>query len=102
MKYIIHDVKDFERITVSTTVKTLSADKIQPSGKRARVGATIFSEGGQWRFRVDGGNPTADVGNLVDPGMVLELDSINDLRNFKAIRAGTTDAVLHVNYLGGE
>jgi len=96
------DVSDFEQITVSTTVVSLTSSKVQPPGKRAPQMAVIFSEGGQWRYRCDGGDPTDSLGNLVDPGTVLKLYGQNDMRRFRAVRYGATDAILHVNYLGGE
>lgn len=92
---------DYESITVSGSVVTLSATKLSPSGTPPPVSALLSLETAAIRYRLDGVNPTADEGHLLSStsGDVLLLESITALRQFKAVKdAANGDATLRVTY----
>lgn len=60
--------------------------------------AEITLEEGQIRFRVDGTNPTASEGHLVEVGDVVVLNSASQIAEFMAIRTGTTSGILKATY----
>ena len=86
---------NFEQITVDNTAggKALTAAKYSGASK-----ALITVETAQIRFRVDGGAPTSTVGHVADIDDQIELDSVEDIANFRAIRTGTTSATISVTY----
>ena len=87
----------FETITVSSSVKQLTAATLEDSdGKAKRVVITI--QDAQIRWRYDGTDPTASVGNVSNPFDVIVLQTTANIENFRAIRKGSTDAVLSVNF----
>ena len=85
----------FEQITIDATVggKALTAATYGNAPK-----AIITIETAQIRFRVDGGAPTATIGHIADIGDQIELNSVEDIANFKAIRTGSVSAVISVTY----
>ena len=85
----------FEQITVSSTAIGVTASLIK-NGNYEVKSATITAEGGSIRVRTDGTNPTSAVGHLIQDGDIIELDSHDDIVNFKAIRKDSTDGVLNV------
>ncbi len=95
---------DYETVTVSSSVVGLTAGKIQPTSGRAALGAALTVEGGNIRYRLDGGNPVAgSAGHLgydasVAPGQAIWLYGTENLRNFRAVREGASDAALRVTY----
>jgi len=93
---------DYEVITVSTTAVGLSAAKIRQTtgtfkGLSAQA-ALISLDGGDVRFRLDGGAPTAINGHSLSSGDTLVLNGTQSLLNFRAIRKDTTDGTLRVTY----
>lgn len=95
---------DYETITVSSSVVGLTASKIQPAGGRAALGAAITVEGATIRYRLDGGNPVVgSAGHLgydtsVAPAQVIWVYGTENLRRFRAVREGASDATLRVTY----
>ena len=93
---------DYEVVTVGTAVIGLSLSKIKPaSGPYARMSARaamISSENGDLRFRIDGGQPTANEGHYLVDGDTLVLSGTQALQQFKAIRAGDTNSTLRVTF----
>lgn len=60
--------------------------------------AKISIETAPIRFRVDGGTPTTELGHPLSAGDLLDLESPNEILNFKAIRTEDTSATLIVTY----
>jgi len=84
---------DFESIVVTgTTAIGLTETKI--AGRQAAI-VTVETEA--IRCRLDGVDPTAVEGHLLQPGDVLELTSSRDLLHVRFISTGV-DAKLHVSY----
>jgi hypothetical protein len=85
----------FEKITVSTVVKSLSAAKY---GTRLVTGALITCETAAVRIMTDGSTPDATTGLLMAAGATLTIDRKSSLVGFRAIRATGSDGVLQVAY----
>lgn len=93
---------DYEVLTVGTAVVKLSTAKIKPlTGPYARMSARaamISSEGGDSRFRIDDGPPTASNGHYLVSGDTLILSGTQALQQFQILRAGDADSTLRVTY----
>jgi hypothetical protein len=93
---------DYEEITVGVTAVGCSQDKITPTtGPYARLSARaalVSSENGDTRFRIDSGLPSLSSGHYLTSGDTLVLTGTQAIQQFRAIRAGDTDAVLRVTY----
>ncbi len=67
-----------------------------------RNGAFVTVEDAPIRVQLDGTAPTANDGHLINPGDSFDLESPDELSNFRAIRTGSVSATLQVSYsLGG-
>ena len=88
----------FEEITVDDTVKVLTASIYAPAQGRQASRAMITAEGGNIRYRIDGGNPTSSSGHLATEGEIFALESIYEIKNFKATRAGSASGKIVVTY----
>jgi hypothetical protein len=86
---------NYESVTVANTAIGLTAGTYG-----ANIYALITCETAQIRFRIDGTNPTASEGHILNPGDILKLDSNADIAAFKAIRTGATSGVIKVSYSG--
>lgn len=103
LRFRFSDPVDFEQIVVSTVVKTLAADKVNPGYALPSIqpnAAFITVEGQPIRYRVDSGegDPTAASGHLASAGDWIYL-SAELLATFRCIRQAGSDATLHVTYL---
>ena len=85
------DAFGFESLTVGASAVGFS------SANDARA-ALVTVEDASIRFRIDGTDPTSEVGHLLNPGDSIILRNVNNIRRFRAIRAGTADATLRVTY----
>lgn len=81
----------FETVTVSTAATGITAGIIDGHNH-----AVITSEGADYRYRVDGTDPTASVGHLITAGTPLVLEGAGEVRNFRAIRDAAVDITLSV------
>ena len=83
---------NFETITVSTSAIGITTGLI--SDMTAKAFITV--EDANIRYRIDGTDPTSSVGHPVTSGNSITLDTEQEIRNFKAIRSGESDAKLQV------
>ena len=60
--------------------------------------ATVFVENGPIRFRLDAGTPTASVGDTLEQGDRIVLESEEEVRRFRAIRRDGVSATLRVSF----
>jgi hypothetical protein len=92
----------YEEVTAGAQVAGLSAAKINPvSGPYAKASARaalISLEGGDVRFRIDGGPPSATSGHYFTSGDNLVLAGTQALKQFQAIRVGDVSGTLRVTY----
>jgi len=93
---------DFESLEVGATVVALSLPKLNPMvGNFANIksrAAQVTLENGDIRFRLDGGDPTSTEGHQFLVGTSLSIVGTQTLRQFRAIRSGTTNGTLRITY----
>jgi len=89
---------DYESKTVSTSVVSLTASKLEPSDAPPVDAVLITVETASIRVRLDGVDPTSTEGHLIAADEALLIRGINALRQFKAIRATTSDATIRISY----
>ena len=98
----LYETFAFEVITVGSTVKRLTVatfttttdDNDTQKAKRA----IITIENAQLRYRMDGENPTASVGHILNPFDTLTIIGNQNMLNFRAIRKGSTSSKIVVSY----
>lgn len=86
-----------EKITVSNSAVSLTTATYTTDGEKAKR-AIITVESAQLRYRYDGTAPTSSVGHLLNPFDVITILGSDNITNFKAIRAGSTDAAISCSY----
>lgn len=84
-----------ERIVVSTTAKSLTVPT--PSARHTQK-AEILVTDADIVYKTDGNTPTATNGGRRQAGDRFKVEGATDLANFKAIRQGSVDATLWVDY----
>lgn len=96
---VFGETYDFETITVADSAIGFTAAKLYPTGEAPcrRVMATL--ETAAVRYRMDGTDPTGDVGHLLNVADVLHVVGINDLLNFRAFRDTGSSGSLSVSYM---
>lgn len=85
-----------EDITVATVAIGLTATNVITSPPPKRV--EMFVEDAQIRYRVDGTDPTASVGEILNPFDRITLYHPGEMSRFRAIRTGSVSATLHARY----
>lgn len=90
-------MKAFEQLSVSNTVKALNPEIYMVNYEKAD-GAMLVVKSGAISCRIDGGDPSDILGIPLSAGDSLDLESTNEVKFFKAIRVGSVDAVLAVDY----
>lgn len=60
--------------------------------------ALITVETAAVRFYLSGANPTSSVGHALEIGDTLELNTLEEIRDFRVIRRDAVDATLQVSY----
>lgn len=60
--------------------------------------AVFVLEGAQCRFTTDGTAPTTTVGTVIEVGDVVIIEGASDIKNFKAIRTGSTSGTTWATY----
>jgi hypothetical protein len=88
----------FEQITVSTTAIGFTQATVFPSGDEPGIMAVLTVETADVRYRVDGLDPTAAVGDRVSASGTLTVCGVPSLRKLKFIREDAADATLSVTY----
>jgi len=88
-----YDAYAYESITVTNT----AIGFITSNALNCKV-VFMTVEQAQLRFRMDGTDPTSTEGHILDVGDSFTISAINSIRLFKAIRTGSTSAVLKVTY----
>ena len=81
----------FEQISINTAAGLTTI----PSNANKAV---ITVETAGLRYRDDGTNPTSSVGHNMRVGSVIFLNGRNAVLNFKAIKSGTANSKINVDY----
>lgn len=94
---------DYEAITVSTTAVALTATKVRAfdatSTLRTEAKEVLITvETQAVRFRIDGSNPTATEGHVLQPGDSLTIYGLTNIDRFRAIRKDAADGTVRVTY----
>ncbi len=84
----------FQQVTVSDTPIQLPG--ISDNGRNEAQYASITVEGDPVRVRLDGTDPSSTIGHLM---YHLFLDDRKDIKEFRAVRSGTSDSVMSISYL---
>lgn len=87
----------FESITVSSTAIGFTTTTWAPTGQQPAAMAVVTSETDAVRYRADGLNPTAAVGQLMASSGTLTACGAQSLKQVRFIRV-TNDATLMVAY----
>ena len=93
----ISDVTGYEALNVGDTAAGITSALILPTSGHKQTKAWITVEGSPIRFRVDGTDPTATEGHLVDTGEAFEINGFLNLQRFRAIRITTYACSLRVS-----
>jgi len=90
-----YDAYDKETIAVGSTAVGFTSSKIT----NCKVAfCTLDPNGGAIRFWIDGSTPTSTQGHYASPGDSIIIVGTNNIRNFKAIKAGADDGELQVTF----
>lgn len=88
---------DFESITVSSTALGFTAAKITPVGTLPAIFASCTLETNSIRFREDGLDPSATVGQLIAAGNTIEVCGQQNINTVRFIRV-SADGTLQCHY----
>ncbi len=88
--------KAYEAITVAAAAIGITATLLKSTTNGSARSVFMTLETAQIRFRIDGTDPAANQGHLLEVGQTLTLTNPSDLKNFRAIRTGSTSGVLRV------
>lgn len=101
------NVTGYEKLTISNSVKQFTADKYSDVavGLNTRTDAeeayVTVEATNSFRWTVDGTAPVASTtGHLAAGSSSFTVTGFDAISNFKAIREGGSDAVIHVTYFG--
>jgi hypothetical protein len=92
-RIVTQSFQQHETLTVSSTALGLTASKI--SGMSVAI---LTAETAQMRFWLDGTEPTATQGHVLEAGDMLVLEGASVLAGFKAIRTTGSDGKLQCSY----
>lgn len=87
----------YEDLTVAGSAVGFTAATYTRNGTVART-ARAYVEVAAIRFRVDGGTPSATVGEPVEVGGVIELNSPDQVSSFRAFRRDGVSATLRSQF----
>lgn len=96
--YDRYEVFAFEQLTVSNSSKALTSGTYIDADNNSAIFATVTLDDYPIRYRLDGSDPTASVGHILNPGLHVILVGKNNIKNFRAIRQGQNDAIINVSY----
>lgn len=88
------EVVVFESITVSTTAIGITSTTTDPAGRFPTNRCSFTSETADVRYRWDGTDPTATVGQFLAAGATLLMATHEDAVRVRFIRDAGTDATL--------
>lgn len=88
-----------EKLTVVNAVKKFTVATFSSGADgQGHLRAVVSAEGGQMRFRYDGGNPSTTSGHILSHKDDLIVEGSTNVTNFKAIRTGAESGFLSVTY----
>jgi hypothetical protein len=91
----------YEQITVGTNAVGFTTSLLSNAGGHAPVAALVVVSANPLRYRTDGTNPTSSIGMPLAANSTVAIYGADELRAFRAIRSGGSDAVIDVTYYDG-
>lgn len=88
----------FENLTITDGSTSLTATKYTQSDGNYAKRALITCETAQIRYKYNGDAPTSSEGHILNVNSSLTIIGATNIRNFRAIRTGTTSAKLMISY----
>ncbi len=92
------DFSVFEEITVTDVATPLNANNLTLLNGRVCESIVCNVRAADVRYRMDGGDPTANTGVLAPANTTFTIRGRGNVARFKAIRTATTNAILGVHY----
>lgn len=95
------DAFGFEALAVTGTAGGFTAATYDPVGATSNppaISAQVQCQVAQVRYRVDGTDPTAAIGILLEVGDEIVIWGTQDIKAFSAIRTGGTSATLATTF----
>lgn len=89
----------FERVAISTVVKTVSDLTVPATATHAELQADSSTAGDGVRYTMDGTAPSTTSGMILSANENPKLFLVDDLRRIKFIRRGANDSALLIHYL---
>jgi hypothetical protein len=90
---------DYEQLTVTTGVQVLTPAKYTAqSGFAGASEAFLTLNGGNIRYKYNGGTPSSTEGHVLLDGGILVLKGQQQMKDFKCIRTGSADSEISVTY----
>lgn len=87
-----------EAITITSAAKKLTVATFTRATNIFAKRAIITVATARIRYRTTGSNPTSSVGHLIGPGAVIILIGTQAIRNFRIIKAGSSNAAVFCTY----
>jgi hypothetical protein len=87
-----------ESLTIANAVKIFTLATMEGAQDERPDRVQFQVEDAQIRFTLDGSDPTTTTGLIADVGDLVTIEGITDAKNFKAIRTGSTSAVIQPVY----
>ncbi len=91
-------VMDHEEIVVEDIVKALDPVVYNPESGQSASFAMVCAEGGAMRYFVNGQNPSATSGVLLEEGDIVELPSIYHIKDFRVVKTGSDSGKITATY----
>ena len=93
-----HKGYDYEELAITDAAAGVgfTASKLNATTPPKRI--YITCETAQCRFRYDGTAPTSSVGHPLNPFDQIYIEGLPNMKNFKAIRTGSTNALLRCTF----
>ena len=88
----------YESITVADTAIGITSTLYSATSYKA-LRAIVTAETAQMRYRMDGSDPTASEGHLLNPFDALMLENSDQIAAFRAIRVSASSGVLKVTLM---
>jgi len=95
------DYSDYEELTITNSSAVgFTSSKLEPTGgdKAREAYCRLEPDTGPIRIRLDGTDPTASVGMIVQSGEAITIRGMGNLKRFRAIATSATDGKLSVHY----
>jgi len=89
----------FEQLTVTSAVQVLTPAKYTAQGGFTGASEAFLTlNGGNIRYKYEGGTPSSTEGHLLTDGGMLVLKGQQQMKDFKCIKTGASDSEISITY----